>query len=61
MPLPFTPEQQPTAFRGAAWLALLLPLVAPGPVLTPFLAAAILMAALRHLRRHDLGGSFYNA
>ena len=59
MPLPFTPEQKQTAFWVMAWLALLLLLIALGPVFTPFLAAAILAYALNpgvdRLNRMRLG------
>ncbi|MET3134287.1 putative PurR-regulated permease PerM [Oxalobacteraceae bacterium GrIS 1.11] len=63
MPFPFTVEQKQTAFWVAVWFAFLLLLVALGPVLTPFLAAAILAYALNpgvdridhfHLRRFDV-------
>jgi predicted PurR-regulated permease PerM len=46
MPFPFTPEQKQTAFWVAVWLAFLFLLVMLGPILTPFLAAAILAYAL---------------
>ncbi|MDB5959169.1 MAG: transporter permease [Massilia sp.] len=46
MPFPFTPEQKQTAFWLAVWLAFFLLVYALGPVLTPFLAAAILAYAL---------------
>lgn len=46
MPFPFTPEQKQTAFWVAVWLAFLFLLVTLGPILTPFLAAAILAYAL---------------
>ncbi len=46
MPFPLTQDQKQTAFWVAVWLAFLLLLVALGPVLTPFLAAAILAYAL---------------
>jgi predicted PurR-regulated permease PerM len=46
MPLPLTPEQKQTAFWLTLWLAFLLLLYALGPVLTPFIAAAILAYAL---------------
>ncbi len=46
MPFPFTVEQKQTVFWVAVWLAFLFLLVALGPVLTPFLAAAILAYAL---------------
>ena len=46
MPFPFTPDQKQTAFWVAVWLAFLFLLVTLGPILTPFLAAAILAYAL---------------
>jgi predicted PurR-regulated permease PerM len=46
MPFPFTPEQKQTAFWLSLWLAFVLLLYALGPVLTPFIAAAILAYAL---------------
>jgi predicted PurR-regulated permease PerM len=46
MPLPLTPEQKQTAFWLTLWLAFVLLLYALGPVLTPFIAAAILAYAL---------------
>ena len=46
MPFPLSLEQKQTAFWIAVWGAFLLLLVALGPVLTPFLAAAILAYAL---------------
>jgi predicted PurR-regulated permease PerM len=46
MPFSFTPEQKQTAFWLALWLAFVLLLYALGPVLTPFIAAAILAYAL---------------
>jgi predicted PurR-regulated permease PerM len=46
MPFPFTAEQKQTAFWVAVWLAFLFLLVTLGPILTPFLAAAILAYAL---------------
>ncbi|WP_426117140.1 AI-2E family transporter [Massilia sp. PWRC2] len=46
MPLPFTPDQKQSAFWLALWCAFLLLVYALGPVLTPFLAAAILAYAL---------------
>jgi predicted PurR-regulated permease PerM len=46
MPFPFTSEQKQTAFWLTVGLALLLLLYALGPVLTPFIAAAILAYAL---------------
>ena len=42
MPFPFTAEQKQTAFWVAVWLAFSFLLVTLGPILTPFLAAAIL-------------------
>ncbi|MGZ3183387.1 MAG: AI-2E family transporter [Telluria sp.] len=46
MPLLSTPEQKETAFWIALWLAFVLLLYALGPVLTPFIAAAILAYVL---------------
>jgi len=46
MPSALTPEQKQTAFWLALWFAFLVLLYALGPVLTPFLAAAILAYAL---------------
>jgi predicted PurR-regulated permease PerM len=46
MPFSFTPEQKQTAFWLGLWLAFLVLLYALGPVLTPFIAAAILAYAL---------------
>ena len=46
MPSAITPEQKQTAFWLALWLGFLVLLYALGPVLTPFLAAAILAYAL---------------
>ena len=46
MPFPFTLEQKQTAFWVAVWLAFLFLLITLGPVLTPFIAAAILAYAL---------------
>jgi predicted PurR-regulated permease PerM len=46
MPFSFTPEQKQTAFWLGLWLALVVLLYALGPVLTPFIAAAILAYAL---------------
>ena len=46
MPFPLTPEQKQTAFWLALWCAFFLLVYALGPVLTPFLAAAILAYAL---------------
>ena len=46
MPFAITAEQKQTAFWIAVWLAFLLLLVSLGPILTPFLAAAILAYVL---------------
>jgi predicted PurR-regulated permease PerM len=46
MPFPLTPEQKQTAFWLAVWGCFLLLVYALGPVLTPFIAAAILAYAL---------------
>jgi predicted PurR-regulated permease PerM len=46
MPFPFTVEQKQSAFWVAVWLAFFFLLVTLGPVLTPFLAAAIIAYAL---------------
>ncbi|CAN7588899.1 AI-2E family transporter [Pseudoduganella sp. LjRoot289] len=46
MPFPLSVEQKQTAFWIALWLAFVLLLVALGPVLTPFIAAAIIAYAL---------------
>ena len=46
MSFSFTPDQKQTAFWLALWLALVLLLYALGPILTPFIAAAILAYAL---------------
>src|SRR5476649_1805920 len=46
MPFPLSVEQKQTAFWVAVWAAFFLLLVTLGPVLTPFLAAAILAYAL---------------
>ncbi|MDB5919382.1 MAG: transporter permease [Massilia sp.] len=46
MPFPFTPEQKQTWFWLGLWLAFVVLLYALGPVLTPFIAAAILAYAL---------------
>jgi predicted PurR-regulated permease PerM len=46
MPFPFTPEQKQTAFWLGLGGAFLLLLYALGPVLTPFIAAAMLAYAL---------------
>jgi len=63
MPFPLTVEQKQTAFWVAVWLAFLLLLITLGPVLTPFLAAAIIAYALNpgvdrldrlHLGRYDM-------
>src|SRR5471030_2202465 len=63
MPFPLSVEQQQTAFWVAVWLAFLLLLITLGPVLTPFLAAAIIAYALNpgvdrldrlHLGRYDM-------
>src|SRR5476649_9625 len=63
MPFPLTVEQKQTAFWVAVWLAFLLLLITLGPVLTPFLAAAIIAYALNpgvdrldrlHLGRYDV-------
>lgn len=59
MPIPFTLEQKQTAFWVAVWLVFVFLLVSLGPVLTPFLAAAILAYALNpavdRLQRLRLG------
>jgi predicted PurR-regulated permease PerM len=59
MPFPLSVEQKQTAFWIAVWLAFVLLLVALGPVLTPFIAAAILAYALNpgvdYLDRLHLG------
>src|SRR5471032_2006954 len=63
MPFPLSVEQKQTVFWVAVWLAFLLLLIALGPVLTPFLAAAIIAYALNpgvdridqlHLGRFDV-------
>lgn len=63
MPFPLSVEQKQTAFWVAVWLAFLLLLITLGPVLTPFLAAAIIAYALNpgvdrldrlHLGRYDV-------
>jgi predicted PurR-regulated permease PerM len=46
MPFPLSVEQKQTLFWVAVWLAFLFLLVTLGPVLTPFLAAAILAYVL---------------
>ena len=46
MPLPFSAEQKQTAFWVLVWLAFFFLLSLLGPVLTPFLAAAIIAYAL---------------
>ena len=46
MPFPLSPEQKQTAFWLVLWLACMLLLYALGPILTPFIAAAILAYAL---------------
>ena len=46
MPFPLSLEQKQTAFWVAVWIAFLFLLITLGPVLTPFLAAAILAYAL---------------
>jgi predicted PurR-regulated permease PerM len=46
MPFPLTVEQKQTVFWVGVWLAFLLLLVMLGPILTPFIAAAILAYAL---------------
>ncbi|SFU97621.1 AI-2E family transporter [Pseudoduganella namucuonensis] len=46
MPFPLSVEQKQTAFWVALWLAFGLLLTALGPVLTPFIAAAIIAYAL---------------
>jgi predicted PurR-regulated permease PerM len=46
MPFSLTPDQKQSAFWLALWLALVVLLYALGPVLTPFIAAAILAYAL---------------
>ena len=59
MPFPFTLEQKQTVFWVSVWLAFLFLLVTLGPVLTPFVAAAILAYALNpgvdYLARLRLG------
>jgi predicted PurR-regulated permease PerM len=46
MPFPFSVEQKQTAFWVVVWAAFFLLLVTLGPVLTPFLAAAVIAYAL---------------
>lgn len=46
MPFSFTPEQKQTAFWLVLWLAFVLLLYALGPIMTPFIAAAILAYCL---------------
>ncbi|MFT5644966.1 MAG: putative PurR-regulated permease PerM [Janthinobacterium sp.] len=46
MPFSYTPEQKQTAFWIAVWFGFLFLMVTLGPVLTPFLAAAIFAYAL---------------
>ena len=46
MPFPFTPDQKQSAFWLGLGVAFVLLLYALGPVLTPFIAAAILAYAL---------------
>ncbi|MES2152140.1 MAG: AI-2E family transporter [Pseudomonadota bacterium] len=46
MPFSLTPDQKETAFWLSIWLALLALLYVLGPILTPFIAAAILAYAL---------------
>ena len=59
MPFPLSVEQKQTAFWVAVWLAFLLLLITLGPVLTPFLAAAIIAYALNpgvdYLHRRRIG------
>jgi predicted PurR-regulated permease PerM len=49
MPFSFTPEQKQTAFWLTVWLCFVLLLYTLGPILTPFIAAAILAYALNGL------------
>jgi predicted PurR-regulated permease PerM len=49
MPFSFTPEQKQTAFWLTVWLGFLVLVYALGPILTPFIAAAILAYALNGL------------
>ena len=46
MPFPLSPDQKQTVFWLVLWLAFIFLLYALGPVLTPFIAAAILAYAL---------------
>src|SRR5262249_47572263 len=46
MPFPLSSEQKQTAFWAAVWLGFVFLLVTLGPVLTPFLAAAVIGYAL---------------
>jgi predicted PurR-regulated permease PerM len=46
MPFSFTPEQKQTAFWLALWLAFIFLLYTLGPIMSPFIAAAILAYAL---------------
>lgn len=46
MPFSFTPEQKQTAFWLALWLAFIFLLYTLGPIMSPFVAAAILAYAL---------------
>ncbi|TFW25511.1 AI-2E family transporter [Massilia arenosa] len=59
MPFAFTPEQKQSAFWITLWLAFMVLLYALGPVLTPFIAAAILAYALNgavdYLDRRRIG------
>jgi predicted PurR-regulated permease PerM len=60
MPFSFTPDQKQSAFWLVLWLALAVLLYALGPILTPFIAAAILDYALNggvdYLDRLKVGG-----
>jgi len=60
MPFSFTPDQKQSAFWLVLWLALAVLLYALGPILTPFIAAAILAYALNggvdYLDRLKVGG-----
>ncbi len=49
MPFSLTPEQKQTAFWLSVWLCFIALLYALGPILTPFIAAAILAYALNGL------------
>lgn len=59
MPFSLTPDQKQTAFWLGLWLAFVVLLYALGPVLTPFIAAAILAYALNggvdYLARQRVG------